>query len=423
MLKHGDNIWVWVGACACMVVKVLCLSHVERTKFDSYGGSTLNINLVPECWAWGWVGVGPVGDISNADDVLRSLEDAGGGDEDLLLEELPEHVRANLVAEMLARDAIGGDDFSGDEDDEGAPTNLKRKRYEPQDGSDMHIDHDGADDRDDEDADVVVDLDEHSFDMPAMGGDGDGPSISGDDEVRMPADPSHAVNIDQWFRSSSVGAEIMAERSVAMGTVPVGSSLRPYEMSLITRIIGGAEAGALSDHAVVHFVHWSNPSPDHMLGFSVTIRDERAVYPTGQSRQSFVRSEIIHPAIGVVIQRKGITFRQNFRTIIPARILTLKKMWEASQGSWHALLPECWVCNIGLRERVASSGGDSDADSCFCPLCLLCSHTGCCNKLLPSLPTVTLAPAPRDVLPDAFVARLCCLCEAWFAEAGYAQNA
>jgi hypothetical protein len=196
----------------------------------------------------------------------------------------------------------------------------------------------------------------------------------------------------------------MAEREVEVNNVPLGRD-HPYEMSLVLQELPRTGPDELPEVHVV-FVHWS--SPEVKLGYTVTIRDGRAVYPAGQRRVDFTTAIVIHPAIRAIIQRKGIMYGQNFRTQIPPRILRLRDMWRASLGAWVTLAPKCFVCELDLGTSGIAH---------MCPLCLLASHEQCCRSVAADkayLAGGTAVPVPPHLqLPLGFSDKLCALCLRW----------
>ncbi len=133
------------------------------------------------------------------------------------------------------------------------------------------------------------------------------------------------------------------------------------------------------------------------------------MYPTGIKRQT-LHGVVIHPALGVVIQRKGIIGRQNFRTAIPSSMLRLSTMWSASLGSLWECDVHCFVCREVVD--VNSDGGTGHN----CSLCLLGAHFVCYTKLLgteQALNTMFAMVRPTVSYPTNILSTLCPLCSAW----------
>jgi hypothetical protein len=233
-------------------------------------------------------------------------------------------------------------------------------------------------------------------------------------EVAVPPDITNVIRdlaVVTWHAAARTGAAVLAQRDATVAAVPLGRS-HPWEMSLICYgDTGGAGAGAGAPDRVLSFVHWSNPTT--RVGYPITVRNGCAVYP------AFVRAtkfdghcmEVVHPAIGVRIRRRGTVVGISFRAEIPESMLQLRSMWEASLGSWNDVLPACFVCGGALSmddvAHVREEGGEQPRVS-FCPLCMLSSHRDCSARVLPLV--TTTASLPYFKLPAHFRDRLCCLC-------------
>jgi hypothetical protein len=219
-----------------------------------------------------------------------------------------------------------------------------------------------------------------------------------------------------WHTSAQRGSSIMAARAAALSLVPLGRcGIPPYELSLVARRVAGT--------SWVEAVSWAEPAIRR--GYSVSIREGRAVYPTAQRAVIFDldTTEVIHPAIGVALQRKA----GLLRTKVADDILVLRTMWEASLGAWADVISSCYICaqDISVDDEAALSSistlesGEQNRMAFFCPLCLCSSHAVCCQRLHRETAADHHTTMPQLCkLPDAFHHRLCCLC-AWCLSAGH----
>jgi len=162
-----------------------------------------------------------------------------------------------------------------------------------------------------------------------------------------------------WREGRILTQEALVGRLAAMGS-PLGGPgpSYPLELSLMKH----------GDKAV--FVHWSYVSGKTARGrvCRVDPASREAIWPTAATSPelSFATDEIIHPAIGIRVQR----LRED-RPTVPVKILRLKRVWDIALDTSAQLHPECTMCRCNDSLEPVHS----------CPLCQCQWHESCCIGL------------------------------------------
>ena len=206
-----------------------------------------------------------------------------------------------------------------------------------------------------------------------------------------------------WHTQAKLGSKILADRSVALASVPLGGGY-PLQMSLMATSDPDSSSG---QPQAVFFVHWRDVVIKEGRVVRIDVQG-RAIYPAGTPAKTYADATVVHPAIGVCVARA----RGVLRADIPSDILRLRRMWEACASGPVECLPSC----VGCKADCQGLGVENDWRTC--PLCLQTWHRVCAGRAVPFCRVLFGDAIHTRDIPNIFLAFLCEVCAEWTAACG-----